>query len=102
MAETPAIPQKPVEKDPVTVVGPASPEDGRLDQEYIPKKGEYDPQAAFDVIPLPSKGEGYKDKISKMSVAYLTAYDENMIVAPNLYRDNLIVDYLLQEKILSK
>jgi hypothetical protein len=69
---------------------------------YIPTKGNYNPEAAFDVIPLPSKGEGYKDKISKMSVAYLTAYDENMIVSPNLYRDNLILDYLLQEKLLSK
>lgn len=74
----------------------------KLDQDYIPKKGDYDPEAAFDVIPLPSKGEGYKDKISKASVAYLTAYDENMIVSPNLYRDNLILDYLIQEKLLSK
>lgn len=74
----------------------------RLEQDYIPKKGEYNPEAAFDVIPLPSKGEGYKDKISKASVAYLTAYDENMIVSPNLYRDNLILDYLIQEKLLSK
>lgn len=74
----------------------------KLEQDYIPKKGEYNPEAAFDVIPLPSKGEGYKDKIAKASVAYLTAYDENMIVSPNLYRDNLILDYILQEKLLSK
>lgn len=74
----------------------------KLEQEYIPQKGSYNPEAAFDVIPLPSKGEGYKDKISKASVAYLTAYDENMIVSPNLYRDNLILDYILQEKLLSQ
>jgi hypothetical protein len=73
----------------------------RLEQTYIPSKGSYN-DATFDVIPLPSKGEGYADKIAKMSVAYLTAYDENMIVSPNLYRDNLILDYLLQEKLLSK
>ena len=74
----------------------------RLDQTYIPTKGSYNPDATFDVIPLPSKGEAYADKIAKMSVAYLTAYDENMIVSPNLYRDNLILDYILQEKLLSK
>lgn len=74
----------------------------RLEQDYIPTKGNYNPEAAFDVIPLPSKGEAYKDKISKMPVAYLTAYDENMIVSPNLYRDNLILDYILQEKLLSR
>ena len=74
----------------------------RLEQSYIPTKGSYNPEATFDVIPLPSKGEAYADKIAKMSVAYLTAYDENMIVSPNLYRDNLILDYILQEKLLSK
>lgn len=74
----------------------------QLEQTYIPQKGDYNPEAAFDVIPIPSKGEAYKDKIAKMSVAYLTAYDENMIVSPNLYRDNLILDYILQEKLLSK
>ena len=74
----------------------------RLDQTYIPTKGSYSSDATFDVIPLPSKGEGYADKIAKMSVAYLTAYDENMIISPNLYRDNLILDYILQEKLLSK
>lgn len=73
-----------------------------IEQKYIPSKGEYNPEAAFDVIPLPSKGEGYKNKITKASVAYLTAYDENMIVSPNLYRDNLILDYILQEKLLSQ
>jgi hypothetical protein len=73
----------------------------QIEQTYIPSKGEYNPEAAFDVIPLPSKGEAYADKIAKMPVAYLTAYDENMIVSPNLYRDNLILDYILQEKILS-
>jgi hypothetical protein len=74
----------------------------KMEPKYIPSKGDYNPEAAFDVISLPSKGEGYKDKIAKMSVAYLTAYDENMIVSPNLYRDNLILDYILQEKVLSK
>lgn len=74
----------------------------RMEQEYIPNKGSYNPEAAFDVIPLPSNGEAYRDKIAKMPVAYLTAYDENMIVSPNLYRDNLIIDYILQEKLLSK
>lgn len=74
----------------------------RLEQEYIPSKGDYNPEAAFDVIPLPSKGEAYKDKIAKASVAYLTAYDENMIISPNLYKENLILDYILQEKLLSK
>lgn len=74
----------------------------RFDQEYIPKKGTYEAGANFDIVNLPSKGEGYKDKIRKVSVSYLTAEDENMIVAPMLYRDNLILDYLLEAKLMSK
>ena len=54
---------------------------------------------SFDVIPLPSKGECYEDGMKSIPVAYLTANDENMIVSPNLYRDGLILDYLLKAKI---
>lgn len=67
---------------------------------YIPKKREFNNSVAFDVIPLPSKGEAYKGKFDKLEVAYLTANDENMFVSPNLYRDGLLLDYLLDEKIL--
>lgn len=54
---------------------------------------------SFDVIPLPSKGECYDSHLSTIAVSYLTANDENMIVSPNLYRDGLILDYLLRAKI---
>lgn len=56
----------------------------------------------FDVIPLPSKGEPYKNKMATIPVGYLTARDENMITSPNLYRDNLIIDLLLSNKIQDK
>ena len=55
----------------------------------------------FDVIPLPSKGEAYANKIKTMPVSYLTAYDENIIVSPNLYRDGTFLDVLLKNKILN-
>lgn len=86
----------------VPSVSEPGPTSTRLEQTYIPGKGDYEVGESFDVIPLPSKGEGYADKIAKVSVAYLTAYDENMILSPNLYRDNLVLDYILQEKLLSK
>ena len=54
---------------------------------------------SFDVIPLPSRGECYENKMGTIAVSYLTANDENMIVSPNLYRDGLILDYLLKAKI---
>lgn len=57
---------------------------------------------SFDVIPLPSKGKCYDNAMSTIAVSYLTANDENMIVSPNLYRDGLIIDYLLKSKINNK
>lgn len=61
-----------------------------------------DSTAQYDVISLPSNGECYKNKIGRLPVAYLTAYDENIITSPNLYRDGLVIDYLLKNKIVNK
>lgn len=55
----------------------------------------------YDVIPIPSKGEAYKSKLKKIPVAYLTAYDENLIVSPNLYKDGTFLDYMLKTKIMT-
>ena len=56
---------------------------------------------SYDVIPLPSRGEGYPSKIDRLPVSYLTAYDENLITSPNLYRDGLVIDFLLKNKIMT-
>lgn len=56
----------------------------------------------YDIIPLPSKGQCYKHKKSRIPVAYLTASDENLIASPNMYRDGKLLDVILQRKILDK
>lgn len=56
----------------------------------------------YDMIPLPSNGECYKHKKSRVPVAYLTAADENIITSPNMYRDGKILDIILRRKILDK
>ena len=65
----------------------------------IPKADDTNPLASYDIIPLPSKGECYPNKQGRIAVSYLTAMDENIIVSPNLYRDNMVLDVLLKEKI---
>lgn len=65
----------------------------------IPKMDESNPLASYDIIPLPSKGECYKNKQGRIAVSYLTAMDENIIISPNLYRDNMVLDILLKEKL---
>ena len=61
-----------------------------------------DADIQYDIVELPSKGECYKDKFYRIPVSYLTAYDENFITSPNLYKDGLIIDYLLKHKIMNK
>ena len=56
----------------------------------------------YDMIPLPSKGECYSHKKSRVPVAYLTAADENIITAPNMYRDGKTLDVILRRKMLDK
>lgn len=61
-----------------------------------------DPMAQYDVIQLPSNGQCYKNKMDRVPVAFLTAYDENIITSPNLYKDGLVIDFLLKNKIVNK
>lgn len=56
----------------------------------------------YDIIPLPSNGQCYKHKKSRVPVAYLTASDENLIASPNMYRDGKLLDVILKRKILDK
>lgn len=56
----------------------------------------------YDIIPLPSNGQCYKHKKSRVAVAYLTAADENLIASPNMYRDGKLLDVILSRKILDK
>ena len=72
-----------------------------IEKDYLPNKNAYNPSASFDVIPLPSGGECYAHKTGKLPVAYLTAYDENIIISPNLYNDNKVLDFILKEKVLN-
>jgi hypothetical protein len=51
-----------------------------------------DSNQQYDVIPWPSNGQCYRSKVDRIPVAYLTAYDENIITSPNLYKDGLVID----------
>ncbi len=51
-----------------------------------------------DVVPLPSKGLFYKPKKESFKVGYLTAEDENILMAPNSSKDGIVYT-LLRNKI---
>lgn len=51
-----------------------------------------------DVVPLPTKGLFYKPKKESFKVGYLTAEDENILMAPNSSKDGIVYT-LLRNKI---
>jgi hypothetical protein len=56
----------------------------------------------FDIVQLPSKGIFYKNKISEVTVEYLTSKDEDILTTPALIENNTLIDVLLKNKIKSK
>ena len=59
-------------------------------------------QNQYEWIELPSKGECYPHKKSRIPVAYLTASDENIIVSEKLRKQRKVSETLLEHKILDK
>lgn len=97
----------------VSVDGDVSESKERENKRVLEKRGEEQSEYNFDVseipsyvqydiLPLPSNGECYDHKKSRIPVAYLTASDENIIASPNMYRDGNIIDVILKRKILDK
>ena len=85
-----------------TVVSKPEPQPVQQVQKQAPQVEQtQQPGVIYDVIPLPSKGECYPNKMSNIKVAYLTAYDENILVSPNLYRDNKVLDEILRNKLIN-
>lgn len=78
-------------------------EDVEDEVKYVPEFKENSAQnkSKYDLIPLPSNGECYSPKIKEVPVAYMTAYDENLILSPNLYKNDMFLDYLLKAKVMT-
>lgn len=54
----------------------------------------------YDTVPLPSNGECYRNKMKEIMVSHLCAYDENMILSPNLYKSGTFFEHILKNKIM--
>ena len=66
------------------------------DLEYLTENVDY------EWVELPSRGECYPHKKSKVPVSYLRAIDENVMVSPKYIRSQTVCDELLNRKILDK
>lgn len=56
----------------------------------------------YNMVQLPSRGECYRNKVSQLPVAYLTASDENIIFSETLLVNGRMCDVLLEKKVLDK
>ncbi|MCK9541928.1 MAG: hypothetical protein M0R03_07860 [Novosphingobium sp.] len=71
-------------------------------ESFIP---EIDNDSTYDLIELDSKGLCYpkghpiRDNNGRIAISFLTTEDEDLILNPSLYRDNLIFDVILRRKI---
>lgn len=61
-----------------------------------------DPNIAYDVVELPSRGIYYPNKRTSIRVAYLTAADENILTSQNLINQGRVISELLKRKIVDK
>lgn len=56
--------------------------------------------AAFDLVPLPSKGKLYKGVRESVKVSYMTGSDENILTSPNLVQSGKFLEILISRNLL--
>lgn len=68
-------------------------------QSMIEKETDPDLMVAHEIIPLPSKGLFYKNKLSEIKMEYLTTKDEDILTTPSLIENGTVLDIILKKKI---
>lgn len=53
----------------------------------------------YEIVPLPSKGIYYQNKISEVTVEYMTSKDEDILSTSSLIENGTVLDILLKNKI---
>ena len=57
-------------------------------------------KVTYDTVKLPSGGQCYPHKKKEIMVSELVAYDENLILSPNLYSNGTFLDHILKNKVI--
>lgn len=103
----PILPMEDIDKKKINEITSIDDEKSINNSSIYDTNYEFDPSSIpdyiqYDNIPLPSNGECYPHKKSRIPVAYLTAYDENIFMSPNMYRDGKVIETIVKRKILDK
>lgn len=71
-------------------------------QNIMQQETDPDLTTSYEIIKLPSKGLFYENKISEVSVEYMTSKDEDLLTTPSLIESGTVLDLLLKRKIKTK
>ena len=68
-------------------------------QKTMTKETDPDLMTSYEIIKLPSEGLFYENKISEVSVEYMTSKDEDLLTTPSLIENGEVLNVLLRRKI---
>lgn len=71
-------------------------------QNIMSKETDPDLMTSYEIIKLPSKGLFYMNKLSEVSVEYMTSKDEDLLTTPSLLESGMVLEILLKRKIKTK
>lgn len=71
-------------------------------EKTMSKETDSDLMTSYEIIKLPSKGMFYQNRISEVSIEYMTSKDEDLLTTPSLIENGTVLDILLKRKIKTK
>lgn len=68
-------------------------------EKSMSKETDPDLMTSYEVIKLPSQGLFYPNRLSEVSVEYMTSKDEDLLTTPSLIENGTVIDILLKRKV---
>lgn len=88
-----------IPQQPTNIVTPQQQFNSQDFESTMNKETDPDLMMSYELVKLPSKGLYYNNKISEVSVEYMTSKDEDLLTTPSLIENGTVLDVLLQRKI---
>ncbi len=71
-------------------------------EKTMSKETDSDLMTSYEIVKLPSRGLFYQNRLSEVSIEYMTSKDEDLLTTPSLIENGTVLDVLLKRKIKTK
>jgi hypothetical protein len=71
-------------------------------EKTMSKETDSDLMTSYEIVKLPSRGLFYHNRLSEVSIEYMTSKDEDLLTTPSLIENGTVLDVLLKRKIKTK